>query len=186
QGVSAIAEALQATDFPRPQVIASMSWDGAEGASDPRVQAIEHWPGVVVKVPTLRDRAGDIPLLLESLTRTVTATSHGPRWAPEALQVVSRIQWPSNVASLARLVVTMARRVPGPVIHAADLPTDVIAMASRRQLFGLEHVEAHAIAAALKAVDGNKKLAADRLGIARSTLYRKMRALGIDLTASAY
>jgi transcriptional regulator of acetoin/glycerol metabolism len=170
----------------RPTVLASMSWDGTDEASEGRLRAIEQWPGVVIKVPSLRERTGDIPVLLNAITRVATASRSRPAWAPESVQVLSRVPWSSNVTSLAKLVTSMLRRSTGPVIRPSDLPVDVVAMASRRQLVGLEHLEAHAIAAAMKATGGNKKLAADRLGIARSTLYRKVRALGIDLSASTY
>jgi transcriptional regulator of acetoin/glycerol metabolism len=185
-GVAVVADSLSRAQGPRPRVLASMLWDGTDEASEGRIRAIEQWPGAVIKIPSLRERTGDIPLLLETITRQSTASRSRPVWSPEAVQVLSRVPWSSNVSSLSKLVSKMLRRASGPVIRQTDLPVDVIAMASRRQLSGLEHLEAHAIAAALKATGGNKKLAADRLGIARSTLYRKVRALGIDLSASIY
>jgi transcriptional regulator of acetoin/glycerol metabolism len=61
-----------------------------------------------------------------------------------------------------------------------------VARASRRPLARLEQAEARAIMTALREAGGNKHRAAESLGIARSTLYRKVRALGIDLSASVY
>jgi transcriptional regulator of acetoin/glycerol metabolism len=49
---------------------------------------------------------------------------------------------------------------------------------------GLERLEAVAILQAVQEADGNKHQAAAALGIARSTLYRKMRSLGVDMTSS--
>ncbi|WP_101833951.1 helix-turn-helix domain-containing protein [Frankia canadensis] len=60
------------------------------------------------------------------------------------------------------------------------------ARAARRQLHGLERVEAQAILQALAEAAGNKKVAADALGIARLTLYRKVRAFGVDLSGHTF
>ncbi|HKT58832.1 MAG TPA: helix-turn-helix domain-containing protein, partial [Gemmatimonadales bacterium] len=68
----------------------------------------------------------------------------------------------------------------------ADLPPEYVARAARRQLAALEQIEAQTIVRALREAGGNKHQAALALGIARSTLYRKIRALGLDLSASIY
>lgn len=79
----------------------------------------------------------------------------------------------------------LARATTG-YVGAADLPSDVLARAARRKLSGLEQAEAQMIMRALHEAGGNKQQAADTLGIARSTLYRKVRALGLDLRVNAY
>ena len=73
-----------------------------------------------------------------------------------------------------------------PTIDAKDLPAEIRSRATRRTLVGLEQIEARAILEAMRDAGGNKRLAAESLGIARSTLYRKVRALGIDLSASNF
>lgn len=170
-----------------PRVLAARTHLAADELN-PNVDAgPSGWPGVVVRVPPVRERLGDIPLLVGALTAAVTAGTIAPRWSTEAIQTLTRVHWNANVSSLERLVVTVLRqRTPGGTIGNDDLPTMIKSAGTRKQLFGLDLLEAHAIAAALAAAGGNKKLAADRLGIARSTLYRKVRALGIDLGAAAY
>jgi transcriptional regulator of acetoin/glycerol metabolism len=71
-------------------------------------------------------------------------------------------------------------------IDARSLPTWIRAAASRRRLSRLEQLEAGAITMALAQADGNKLEAAKSLGIARSTLYRRMRAMGLELGGVSY
>jgi transcriptional regulator of acetoin/glycerol metabolism len=146
---------------------------------------LSEWFDTVVVVPDLAERIDDLPLLLEWLgQRTVQAgKGRSLRWLPDAVQTLSRIEWTRNVRSLESLVARLAAESRFPSIGSADLPSDVRARAVRRGLVGLERVEASAIVAALRDANGNKREAAATLGIARSTLYRKVRALGIDLAS---
>jgi transcriptional regulator of acetoin/glycerol metabolism len=143
-----------------------------------------------IEVPAMRDRIEDLPVLLEALTAVAfgrLALSPRPvRWMPDAVQTLTRLDWPSNVASLEALVLEVVQSNRTGYVGAKDLPADVVARASRRRLAGLEQVEAMAIIAALRDAGGNKNQAADALGIARSTLYRKVRALGIDLSTMTF
>ncbi|KAF0957121.1 sigma-54-dependent Fis family transcriptional regulator [Rhodococcus sp. T7] len=183
-GVRQLSDVLRGTSS-SAQVIAAMLWndssDGCLSADDFGV-----WPGVVIQIPQLKDRIGDLPLLLDSLTSKRVASGMRPVWTAEAVQTLGRVAWSANVASLAKIVTSMIRRHAGPYIRRDDLPSEVLALAGRRPLYGLEYSEVQAIIQALKASDGNKSLAAEKLGIARSTLYRKVRALGIDLSGSTY
>lgn len=140
---------------------------------------------VVLAVPPLRQRLDDLPLLLDALTvresgeRTV-------RWMPAAVQALRRVEWLHNVASLQALV----RQLHGPrargYVDVGDLPPELRGRASRRRLTALEKSEAETIMQALHEAHGNKFQAAGALGIARSTLYRKVRALGLDLSVLAF
>ncbi|UZG59913.1 sigma-54-dependent Fis family transcriptional regulator [Rhodococcus opacus] len=147
---------------------------------------LRDWFAEIVEVPPLSERMDDMGLLLESLTARHRLTGRRVRWLPDAVQVMTRILWPRNVASLEAAVREILSAHTKPTVGASDLPADLRARASRRALVGLEQIEAKAIIEALRNADGNKKLAADVLGIARSTLYRKVRVLGIDLSASNF
>ncbi|MCK8616698.1 sigma-54-dependent Fis family transcriptional regulator [Gordonia sp. C13] len=144
----------------------------------------------VLTVPALRDRLEDLPALLDALTRRCAARlgrDQTPvRWMADAVQALSRLEWRGNISSLETVVLRVLQNNRNGYINAGDLPADVVASASRRKLVGLEQVEAGAIIAALRAAGGNKNRAAEDLGIARSTLYRKIRSLGIDLSTSAF
>lgn len=144
------------------------------------------WFDSVVKVPSLAERNEDLPLLLDALTARHISGARTVRWLPDAVQTLSRLHWPRNVSSLDAVVRDVLARNRRPTIGANDLPPELRAQAGRRALVGLEHVEAKAIMEALHNARGNKRLAADSLGIARSTLYRKVRALGIDLSKANF
>jgi transcriptional regulator of acetoin/glycerol metabolism len=144
---------------------------------------LSDWFDAVVTVPDLADRTDDMQVLVEALTARRAEPSSGRTftWLPDAVQTLARIEWPQNVRSLDTFVARTLADSRFPVISAADLPADIRARASRRSLVGLERIEANAIITALRDADGNKREAAASLGIARSTLYRKVRALGLDL-----
>jgi len=140
----------------------------------------------VVAVPALRDRMEDLRELLQVLTRRHTSGTGTWQWMPDAIQTLSRVDWPGNVRGLEMVIKqVVGDRTPG-YIDARRLPASVRATASRRRLSRLEQLEAAAITEALQHSRGNKLEAAQSLGIARSTLYRRMRSLGIDLTEANY
>lgn len=140
----------------------------------------------VLKVPPLRDRRDDMRDLVQALSARHAAEGATWQWMPDAIQTLSRLDWPANVRSLASVVKQVVAGRRGGYIDARGLPEAVRAAASRRPLSRLEQVEAVAITEALTHTQGNKLEAAQSLGIARSTLYRRMRALGIDLSEANY
>ncbi|WP_350246583.1 helix-turn-helix domain-containing protein [Rhodococcus sp. D-6] len=144
------------------------------------------WFDRTVEVPSLADRAGDLPLLLDAVSRRYSPSGEKVHWMPDAVQALGRIDWDRNVAGLDALVRELVAGRNRRYIGAQDLPIEHRVQASRRQLQGLEQVEAKAIMNALRDAGGNKRLAADRLGIARSTLYRKVRSLGIDIDSANF
>jgi transcriptional regulator with AAA-type ATPase domain len=140
----------------------------------------------VLEIPSLRERLDDLPILLSALTARVVGDGPAVRWMPDAVQALIRLEWPGNVASLESLIRSLVARSRAGYIGAGDLPPDIVARAARRPLAMLEQAEATAIMQALRDAGGNKHRAAESLGIARSTLYRKVRALGLDLSTAAY
>jgi transcriptional regulator of acetoin/glycerol metabolism len=140
----------------------------------------------VLEVPPLRERLDDFPDLLARFSAEAARGGTPATWSPAAVQALTRLDWPGNLASLRALVRrTLTGRSAGR-IGTADLPPEYVARAARRQLAALEQIEAQTIVRALREAGGNKHQAALALGIARSTLYRKIRALGLDLSASIY
>jgi transcriptional regulator of acetoin/glycerol metabolism len=156
----------------------------AEGGVHGLPGSLVGWPGPVLTAPALRDRLEDLPPLLTALSKQITGRS--PRWSPEVVQTLRRLSWPANLHSLAAAVRSTLSGHTCPDVGVHHLPSGVSARGARRTLAGLEQVEAHALTSALRAAGGNKSEAADALGIARSTLYRKVRALGLDLSASTF
>jgi len=97
-------------------------------------------------------------------------------WTLDALRALERHPWPGNVTELVHPVRALAehRRVSGPV-RRAELPDPVREGPAARRLSPMEHAERSAILEALRRNGGNKARTAASLGIARATLYRKLR-----------
>ncbi|MFZ2512132.1 MAG: helix-turn-helix domain-containing protein, partial [Gordonia sp. (in: high G+C Gram-positive bacteria)] len=90
--------------------------------------------------------------------------------------------WPGNLSEFAMVLdeaAETARARGARTVDVADLPPDYRSNSRVARLLGLEQAERLAIIEALDAADGNKSHAAKRLGISRSTLYARIRALGI-------
>ncbi|MBY4212502.1 Fis family transcriptional regulator [Rhodococcus fascians] len=149
-------------------------------------ESLFDWFDTQFEVPNLAQRGEDLRLLLDALTRRYVSTVRAVRWNPDVVQTLSRLDWPRNVASLDTFVREVLQTIHKPVVEVGDIPAHLRVRASRRALIGLEQVEAKAILQAMREAKGNKSIAADSLGIARSTLYRKIRSLGIDLTITNY
>jgi transcriptional regulator of acetoin/glycerol metabolism len=90
------------------------------------------------------------------------------------------LDWPGNLRELDAVLSAAVLRSMGSDIALVHLPAEYRRPAPRRRLPSLKRAERETILEALATSAGNKFAAAESLGIARSTLYRKMRALGID------
>lgn len=139
-----------------------------------------------LELAPLRSRPEDIPALAHTLLRRHARSGFRQILRPDALQLLQRLPWPGNVRELERVVRAAGARRHSGDIRAEDFPAGLLAKAARRRLTAIEHAELEAIVEALEAAGGNKRDAARRLGIARSTLYRKLRAYGLDLDRTAY
>lgn len=166
----------------RARVVGTVANTGEADASNLLVD----WFESLVEVPNLAQRIGDLRLLLDALTRRYVSNARAVRWTPDTVQTLSRVSWPRNVASLDTFVREILQTNNKPTVEVSDIPGHLRARTSRRALVGLEQAEAKAILQAMRDANGNKSIAADSLGIARSTLYRKVRSLGIDLTVSNF
>jgi len=100
--------------------------------------------------------------------------------SPAALQSMVQWNWPGNIAELAETVEGLIARVTGSVIERRHLPMHLQQAPPRRHMSFLETAEREAIIKALGATRGNKSEAAGLLGIGRTTLYRRLRQLGLD------
>ncbi|HMJ77284.1 MAG TPA: helix-turn-helix domain-containing protein [Iamia sp.] len=153
-----------------------------DGAGEP---GLLHGFGAVVAVPGLEARLDDLPALARALVGRMLP-SETPAIAPEALQALARAEWPGQVRQLEQVLRhALAQRTRDRIL-LDDLPTAVRAVAHRRRLTPREQRDCQAITAALADAEGNKVLAAELLGMSRSTLYRKMSAFGLDLDRRAY
>jgi transcriptional regulator of acetoin/glycerol metabolism len=134
-----------------------------------------------VTIPPLRQRPEDIPLLAGEFVRRHCPRTPLPRFTPEALQAMLRLDWPGNVRQLENLVRALVAGGRLSDIRLEDLPENLRRLTARRPLPRLEQLQLEQILLAIRQAAGNKQLAAAQLGISRSTLYRKLRASGIEI-----
>ncbi|MBW2107755.1 MAG: sigma-54-dependent Fis family transcriptional regulator [Deltaproteobacteria bacterium] len=147
---------------------------------------------VTLRVPTLRDRQEDIPLLakhfLDKFSERNKKAIKG--FTPLAMDMLLKYDWPGNVRELENTVERAVILVPGDYITDKELPLSITENYIRasntsppqqhavQRPQSLEEVEKEAILATLEAAGGNKSEAARRLGITRKTLLKKLRRYG--------
>ena len=161
---------------------------------------------VQVTIPPLRERPGDIPALARHLLARI-AQQPGLRplgITDEALQLLCRYDWPGNVRQLQNALFRAAVLCDGAALTSEDFPQIAALSAQRHSVTGpapmatsggvtlflpdgnlraLEEIEADVIRLAIGHYRGRMTEVARRLGIGRSTLYRKLGELGIDSAA---
>jgi DNA-binding NtrC family response regulator len=169
----------------------------AEGTFDARLYAV--LAGVIVRVPTLRERPEDVPELASLvLTRAIEAKEVPTRTLnTAALNALRNYHWPGNLVQLESVVRTCAQLARGSEIGLADvthalasleapLPSPVDALPLDRQLreardaFERIYFEYH-----LNREGGNMSRVAARVGLERTHLYRKLKQLGVKLPRRA-
>jgi len=140
-----------------------------------------------IHIPPLRERPDDIPLLVNHFLRKFAddAGARVERVAPRAMERLVQYAWPGNVRELENVVHRTILVAAGTEITEEDLPPELgganVAEPEDEEggFLTLEQIEARAIARVLKACTWNLSEAARRLGIGRSTLYRKIEQYGL-------
>ena len=154
---------------------------------------------VTIRLPPLRERPGDIKLLVDRFVRDFSEihgkdVEHVDR---DVLVALVRHPWPGNVRELRNAVESMVVRARGNILTVDDLPPEIAfdgsdAAAGAAALvagggdpwrfiadFSAEEVERNHIRVALDREDGNRVRAAKAMGISERTLYRKIREYGL-------
>ena len=143
---------------------------------------------VPLRMPPLRERPDDIPLLLAHYLKRFAAENHlaEVRLGADALGVLARYPWPGNIRELRNTCENLAVLRPGKVLTAGDLdpryaqPTNLGGMvrpgllAASGGMFDKEQNEKELLKQALASAAGNRTKAAELLGISRRTLHRKL------------
>jgi two-component system response regulator HydG len=150
--------------------------------------------GVSVRLPPLRERREDVPLLTHFFLKQA-AEKHGKPIegiAPDAQRILTAYAWPGNVRQLKSTVDLMVVLSAGPRITADDIPPDIrgplpldalpAGAEAGTPIAGvpLEQIERDAIRKTLQLVHGNREQAARILGIGERTLYRKIKEYGLQ------
>lgn len=173
EDAAAVAEALDTAAARGTWVVGTVQ--RAPGVPEP----LRHCFLEAAAVPALRHRLTDLPALVDCLLRRIGG---GVGCAPEVLPPLRRHDWPGNVRELSLVLSKAAAARRTYRIEVGDLPPSLHS-AGGRSLSVWEASERDTLVQALLEADGNKLLAAQRLGISRTTIYRKMRAYGITLPA---
>jgi len=136
---------------------------------------------VQIKMPPLRERKSDIPILVNSFLEKFGEPSGKTRTISEdAMARLMAYDWPGNVRELENAIERAVALGSGPILHVGDLPSNLQYGTGERlpqndELLPLEELERRAILRALRESGGDKLAAARLLGIGKTTLYRKLK-----------
>jgi len=144
---------------------------------------------LTLRIPPLRERKSDIPLLLGTfLDKINRSTAMQHTVGDDALRLMLNYDWPGNVRELENCIERACTTCSLPTIHVTDLPSqvrDFQAQAAAPEpvdgpaaITPLDELEKQAILHAIQVLDGDKLEAARRLGIGKTTLYRKLKEYG--------
>lgn len=142
---------------------------------------------IYLKVPPLRERRQDTPLLVDSFLKHY-AISNGKKISGidgEALQALVRYDWPGNIRELKNIIERMVVLATEPQLRLTNVPEDLrndsstvkaapVNIKSSDDSYSISDMEKQMIASALSEFKGNKSRVAKKLGISRRTLYRKI------------
>src|SRR5215475_10269538 len=141
---------------------------------------------VQVKLPPLRERKSDIPLLVTSFLDKFSDPQRSARVISEdAMRRLIAYDWPGNVRELENAIERAVALGSGPIVAVADLPTNLQYPTTERapekdELLPLEELERRAILRTLRQTSGDKLAAARILGIGKTTLYRKLKQYHVE------
>jgi transcriptional regulator of acetoin/glycerol metabolism len=130
-----------------------------------------------VTVPPLRNRTADLSWLTTAVLADL-APGREVRLTPDAQRTLARHGWPGNVRELRDALAAALRRRPVGPVEVGDLP-ESCQSSPRGTLRPVDQAERDTIVGALRGSGGNRVAAAAVLGLARSTLYRKIAHYGI-------
>ncbi len=158
---------------------------------------------IKIRVPPLRERKEDIPLLVDCF---LSKSGMRHTLTPEALDLMLKHDWPGNVRELHNAIERLVALSPGPLLQGENLPSPVLNQSSSdlmklaasvsvgprpvvasgeqlpecRPILPLHEVEKRAIIEALEQTKGDRALTALLLGIGRTTLYRKLKEYRLE------
>ena len=147
---------------------------------------------VEIVLPPLRERAADIPLLAQNFLRELAKENEKTvnSITPDALEALLNYSWPGNVRELRTAIEHAVVLARGDKITFRDLPTNVRGGmtaghiprtgGSPQNNLSVKEAEKQLIARALKESNGNRTLAAQKTGMSRRTLHRKLHTYNLE------
>lgn len=147
-----------------------------DSATDSATQLVRESFPLLVTVPPLRERRDEFQVLCENLLAGLGEAGEEPvALAPRAMAALMASDWPGNVRQLLQVLASARLRVNGPAIDLRDLPARHGRNRTSRPLDEVEAAERRVLMAALRETGGDRAAAAERLGISRATIYRKLK-----------
>ncbi len=145
---------------------------------------------VNLQIPPLRERREDIPLLARKFLARIGGEKAVQSISPESLSTLTGYHWPGNIRQLENVIERAWLLRSGPIIEPIDLPPEITekglpsgGSSALERESGLRDAlaapERRIILETLQRNNGNRTRAAEELGINRTTLYKKMRRLGL-------
>lgn len=142
-----------------------------------------------LRIPPLRERRQDIPLLATAFLERLSHTSGRTfELTDDAMNALLAHDWPGNVRELENCLERCCAMTSGYVINVVDLPSSitgapaqVMNAATESRILPMLEVEKQTIMAAITRLNGDKLMAAKLLGIGKTTLYRKLKEYGASL-----
>lgn len=161
---------------------------------------------VNLRIPALRERRNDIPLLVSHvLDRMRNDSGVAYAFADDALRLLMEYEWPGNVRELEHAVERACALSSGPILHLGDFPTQMqdfqfhiqqstqnsspsnrggdlstlSGSADFNSVQSIAEMEKQAILSTITQLNGDKLMAARLLGIGKTTLYRKLKEYGL-------
>ena len=167
------------------RVIAATNADVSQLVADGRFREdlLYRLNTVEIRIPPLRNRKDDVPLLANHFLRQ-QAERYGKAvrdFTPEAMRALLEHSWPGNVRELRHVVERAVLLTPGPSVMIEDVELRAKPAAGPvLEEMTLEDAERWLITRALQRHEGNVSRAADALGVSRSALYRRLQQFGIS------
>ncbi len=139
---------------------------------------------VEIRLPPLRDRLEDIPVLAEHFLKIHRDRYRRPiiGFTPEAFDALRHHLWPGNVRELDHVIERAVLMSTGTMVTAFDLALEATPdarLSARLEEMSLEDAERLLITKALARFEGNANRAAEALGLSRSALYRRLQKYGL-------
>jgi two-component system response regulator HydG len=140
-----------------------------------------------LKIPSLRERRQDIPLLIGYFMERVARQSGRVRTLSDAaMKAMLAFDWPGNVRELENCVERACALSSGPLLQMADMPSSITGGNGHipsngdtsTKIISMSEVEKKTILNTITQLNGDKLLAARLLGIGKTTLYRKLKEYG--------
>jgi len=139
---------------------------------------------VTLKIPPLRERKQDIPLLVAHfLEKLARSTGVQREISDDVMKLMLAFEWPGNVRELENCLERACALSSGPVLQVCDLPTSIqnaqlhspVGSLPSNRILTISEMEKQAILATIDQLQGDKLMAAKLLGIGKTTLYRKLK-----------